>query len=331
MDADVRHEGHHGTRTVVAAGPGRIDAVLAAAFADLSRARVQRLIAAGLVTVNGLVVRKSGQVQHGDTLSLDVPETAHPIAPSDLSLPVLYEDETLVAIDKPSALAVHGAPGDTAPSVAGWFLSTFPAEARAFDAARPGVVHRLDKDTSGVLLLAKTPAAQAALGQAFESRATQKTYIAITRGAPHEDRALIDAAIARHPGDRTRMAIARRGGRESSTGFEVLHRTRDNALLVVKPVTGRTHQIRVHLAAIGAPVFDDRVYGHAGAGRQMLHAWRLVVPHPAGGSLEVTATLPPDMAAMVSAMGAESVALEFLAASGALRECSDAPPDWPRG
>ena len=261
--------------------------------------------------MNGEAVRKSCRVNDGDRLCVEIPEVAHAADATGIELPILYEDDVLVAVNKPPGLAVHGAPGDMGPSVAAWFLERFAHEAHAFDAERPGIVHRLDKDTSGVLLLAKTPAAQAALSRAFEERTTKKTYLAICDGVPARQHAVIDAAIGRHPGDRTRMAIATRG-REARTGYELLVTNGERSLLLVQPESGRTHQIRVHLAAVGVPVANDRVYGKGdGQGRQLLHAWQIVVPHPAGGTLTVTAELPPDFVDAVRSIAAEVAALPY--------------------
>ena len=296
-------------RELTAEQPGRIDAVIAAAIPDLSRARVQRLIADGFVQVNGAVVRKSGQVLVGDLLCLELPVIDHRVIPTGLTLHVLFEDAVMLAIDKPAGLAVHGAPGDTGPSVANWFVERLGETAGAFDAERPGIVHRLDKDTSGVLLLAKTPQAQAALSAAFEARTTKKSYIAIVDGVPSRERAVIDAAIGRHPGDRTKMAVAKQG-RDARTGYEILAHDDARSLLLVRPETGRTHQIRVHLAAINTPVTFDRTYGRGNVeDRQLLHAWRIEVPHPDGGTLTVTAELPEAFFEPIRAMRA-SVAAE---------------------
>lgn len=299
------------TRVLTVSDGGRLDAVLAGAFADLSRARVQRLIEAGHARVNGAAARKAMSVSTGDALELDVPATPHESVPSGLTLPILYEDEAVCVIDKPAGLAVHGAPGDTGPSVAAWWLEQLGTAAEAFDVERPGIVHRLDKDTSGVLLLAKTPQAQASLSAAFEARTTEKTYLAIVDGTPDRPKAVIDAPIDRHPGDRTRMAIVTRG-REARTAYELLHGDGRRALLEVHPETGRTHQIRVHLAAVGIPVSDDAVYGkREPGGRQLLHAYRLSVPHPHGGRLTVTAPIPPDFDRAARALGAEAEAVRF--------------------
>lgn len=308
------------TRSLTAPASGRLDAVLAGAFADLSRARVQRLIDAGHARVNGSPARKAMNVAEGDALELEVPATPHESVPTGLELPVLYEDDQLCVIDKPAGLAVHGAPGDTGPSVAAWWLEKLGEAAGAFDVERPGIVHRLDKDTSGVLVLARTPAAQAALSAAFEARTTKKTYLAIVEGVPDRPKAVIDAPIDRHPGDRTRMAIVTRG-REARTAYEVLHSDGRRALIEVHPETGRTHQIRVHLAAIGVPVSDDAVYGkREPGGRQLLHAYQLAIPHPAGGTLTVTAPIPADLDRAMRAIGADAEAVRFARPTAPLRE-----------
>jgi len=307
-------------REFVAAAGGRIDAVIAAAFADLSRARVQRLIAAGDVLLNGEPARKSANVHTGDVVTATLREHEHAPGSPNVAVPVLYEDRQLVVIDKPAGLATHGAPGDTGPSVAGWFLHRYPAESAGFDAERPGIVHRLDKGTSGVLVLAKTPAAHANLGAAFERRETEKLYLAVCDGVPAQPRAIVDAPIGRHPGDRTRMAIVKRG-REARTEYELLGDDGRQGVLLLRLHTGRTHQIRVHLAAVDIPIAGDATYGRdaRGEGRQLLHAWRLTVPHPDGGSLTATAPIPADVAAAVRAMGLDQLALKYSHAVPAAR------------
>ncbi len=282
---------------------GRLDAVLAAAYPDLSRARVQRLIANEHVLVDGAPARKSTYVERGAQVAVTLPGTPREAVPTGLSLPVLHQDADLLAIDKPAGLLVHDAPAEPgAPTVAAWFLEHYAGEAAAYDVERPGIVHRLDKHTSGLLLLAKTPAAQTALSAAFEARETQKQYLALCDGIPQRDRAVIDADIARSHADRRRMAVTAEG-RSAQTEYEVLASARERSLLLVKPLTGRTHQIRVHLAAIGAPVTGDDLYGRGPGPRHLLHAWRLTVPHPRGGELTVTAPLPHDMLAAIDEAG----------------------------
>ena len=315
---DALHEAAIERREVTVEAAGRIDAVLAHALADVSRARLQRLIAAGSVTLNGEPVRKSVSVSTGDQIAVTFPVTPHNAPAATPDLPILYEDDLLVVVDKPARLATHGAPGDQGPSVAGWFVTHYLAAAERFDAERPGIVHRLDKDTSGVIVLAKTPEASTTVSAAFAARETEKWYLAICEGVPAKSRATIDAPIGRHPGDRTKMAIAN-GGREARTGYEVLGSSpataaeRRHSLLLVRLYTGRTHQIRVHLAAVGSPVAEDRVYGAtSGPGmRQLLHAWSITVPHPSGGRLTVTAPLADDFAAQVRSMRLEELASKY--------------------
>ncbi|MEX2080632.1 MAG: RluA family pseudouridine synthase, partial [Dehalococcoidia bacterium] len=233
-------------------------------------------------------------------------------APVPFEIAILYEDDQLLAIDKPPGLVVHGGPGDTAPSVASWFLARFPGLAAAFDSRRPGVVHRLDKDTTGVLLLAKSPAAQHSVSRAFEQRETEKLYLAVCDGVPDRRKAAIDAPIGRHPGDRTRMAIVKRG-RAARSRYEVLAHDGDRSLVLVHLETGRTHQARVHLAAISAPVSGDSVYGHGRPGtRQLLHSYQLTVPHPDGGTLTISSALPADMQEAVRSIHAEDVASSYM-------------------
>jgi 23S rRNA pseudouridine1911/1915/1917 synthase len=299
------------TRSLTSPAPGRLDAVLAAVFEDLSRARIQRLIDSGNARVNGNVAHKALVITEGASIELDVPETSHELVPTGLELTILYEDDSLAVVDKPAGLAVHGGPGDMDPMIAAWWLEQLGEAAGAFDVERPGIVHRLDKDTSGVLMLAKTPAAQSALSGAFEARTTKKVYLAVVDGTPDRPKAVIDAPIDRHPGDRTRMAIVKRG-RESRTAYELLHTDGRRSLLEVTPETGRTHQIRVHLAAVGIPVSDDGVYGkRVPGGRQLLHAYQLSIPHPEGGRLTVVAPMPPDFEHAVRAIGAETLALRY--------------------
>ena len=252
--------------------------------------------------VEGVPVEKSRIVEPGELISVYVPPRHSPLEAEAPHLAVLYEDDAVVAVDKPAGIATHGAPGDPRPSVVSWFVHRYPDRAEWFDAERPGIVHRLDKGTSGVLLLAKTPAAQLALNRAFEHRRARKEYLALCSGVPLHRRAMIDAPIARHPRDRKRMAIVDRG-REARTEYRLLAASAGRSLLLVRPQTGRTHQIRVHLAAIGVPILEDDVYGGGAGERPYLHAYRLVVPHPLGGWLELVAPVPGDFATAAERCG----------------------------
>ncbi len=316
MDDDLQGREVEKTIVAVAASEGRADAAFVEAFPDLSRARIQRLIKQGLALVDGEPTRKSARIEEGALLTLELPVHVRAPVNLDLEIPVLFQDAAVLVVDKPAGISVHGGPEDVSPTVARWFESRYPDDAAKFDAERPGIVHRLDKGTSGVMVLARTPAAQAALSQAFADRTTRKQYIALVEGAPEQPRAVIDAPIGRHKGDRTRMAILA-SGRPSRTEYELLGTAHRRSLLLLKPETGRTHQIRVHLAATGMPVVDDGVYGKNGSGRHLLHAWRLEVPHPESGTLSVTSPLPQDMVDEVRALGLEEVALEYTQTSQA--------------
>lgn len=313
MEYGVPEAGAGDAVEFVVAQAGRLDAVVAGALPGVSRARVQRLIDRGLVTVNGLQARKATTVVPGDRVRV-VREPRIDIAREPgFDLPILFEDAHLAAIDKPAGLAVHGAPDDRGPSVAAWWLARLGEAVQSFDVDRPGIVHRLDKETSGVLLLAKTPEAQVALSRAFEQRAARKTYLAVVEGAPPQAEAVIEAAIDRDPRERTRMAVTSRG-RPARTAYRVIASDGRRSVLEVHPETGRTHQIRVHLAAIGVPVAQDAVYGTGMPGnRQLLHALFLEIPHPTGGWLRVGAAAPGDLLEAIRAIAGETVASRYAA------------------
>lgn len=325
MGLPLRSPGQREPRRLVATESGRIDAIIAAADPTLTRARVQRLLDDGLVLLNGAPVRKSTRLAPGDTIDYEIPLATHDVEETRIDVAVLYEDDALVVVDKPAGLNTHGAPGDTGPSVARWFAARYLAGPSAFDAERPGIVHRLDRDTTGVLVLARSPEVQAALSSAFETRQVEKTYVALSAKTPDRERALIDAPIGRHPADRTRMAIVSRG-RPARTRYHVVAATTDGALLQVQLETGRTHQVRVHLAAVGAPIIGDAVYGSLGAPRQMLHAWRLTIPHPGGGRLSVIAPLPADMRDTARQLGLQAAAMPYCEAVSPFREPSNLTP-----
>jgi 23S rRNA pseudouridine1911/1915/1917 synthase len=309
-------DGHDNERrafVLVDADGGRADAIVAAALPQFSRARIQRLIASGAISVDGAPLKKSTVLQVGQQVVVHLPVEPDLLGESPPGpLPLLYEDAHVVALDKPAGITAHAGGGDSSPTVAAWFARAYPALAAALDPARPGIVHRLDRDTTGVLVLGKTPAAVTALSRAFEHREVDKTYLAICEGVPAQPQAIIDAPIARHPADRARMGVVRDGtGRAARTRYEVLDVHEGRSFLLVQPESGRTHQVRVHLAAIGVPVLFDPLYGTAGEGRHQLHAYRIVVPHPAGGRLTVTAPMPRDMAAIVRSMGLDGLASEY--------------------
>jgi 23S rRNA pseudouridine1911/1915/1917 synthase len=303
----------------------RLDQVLVSADPELSRTRVQGLIDQGLVRVDGSGAKASVKVKAGQVVTLVVPA----VAPSDL-LPdatvcfdIIYQDEDLLVINKPPGLVVHPAAGHETGTLVHGLLAACHDLAGIGGEARPGIVHRLDKDTSGLMIVAKNEAAHKALVEMFKERQVGKIYLALTLGWPKGDRGDIELPIGRHPVRRKEMSTRSTSGRPALTRYQVLGRFAPGlGYLKLKIMTGRTHQIRVHLAALGFPVLGDAVYGkglgvlkHGGGAirdlvnRQMLHAHRLVLAHPCrGGRLEFEAPLPPDMALVLETLehGADS-------------------------
>ncbi len=303
--------------TVPAATAGeRLDKALAAAAPDLSRARIQALIGAGRVEHAGRAVTDaSARAAAGDyRLSIPPPAPAVP-APEDIPLTVLYEDACLIVVDKPAGMAVHPAPGTPDHTLVNALLHHCRGSLSGVGGvARPGIVHRLDKDTSGVMVAAKTDAAHQGLAALFARHDIERVYEALVRGAPHPRRGRIEGAIARSPRDRKKMAVVKRGGREAITDYETrqVFGPQDRPLaarLACRLQTGRTHQIRVHLASKGCPCLGDPVYGAgppapavraaieaAGLKRQALHARVLGFVHPVTGEkLRFETEAPEDM------------------------------------
>ncbi|MBN2189145.1 MAG: RluA family pseudouridine synthase [Chitinispirillaceae bacterium] len=247
----------------------RLDVFLSRNVSGISRARIQKLIAAGAVSVNGKAVRKRHKVETGDTVRLDsteLPGTGPGIVPQDIPLSILYEDEWYIAIDKPAGIVVHPGCGNRSGTLVNALLFHRGNELSAGSAAdRPGIVHRLDKDTSGVIVAAKTNAAHAALAAAFAARGVRKKYIAFCIGRPQAGEGVIDMPLGRSRNDPVKRAPAA-SGKSSATGFRVLDFRKGISLVEFTPRTGRTHQIRVHCAASGFPVLADALYG-GGKGR----------------------------------------------------------------
>jgi 23S rRNA pseudouridine1911/1915/1917 synthase len=293
--------------------PGRIDRFVADAT-GLSRSYVQRLISDGRLTAGGEAVRANTIVAPGTEVVLDVPEpVALDLAPApDIPLTIAYEDDDLLIVDKPAGLVVHPAPGhrDGDTLVNALLARAGGAEYGGIaGVARPGIVHRLDRDTSGLLMIAKHDTAQHSLMAQLKARRVRKTYLALVAGTVAAAVGRIEAPIGRDPAHRTRMAVVP-DGRPSTTGYRVRERFRAWTLLEVDLVTGRTHQIRVHLDAIGHPVAGDPVYGTGtsrrgpdGLERLFLHAWRLELASPSDGHLiRATAPLPRELEATLDAL-----------------------------
>ncbi len=289
----------------------RLDRFLTDRLGGLSRSAVQRLTAEEQVTVNGRPVKAGYKVRPGDVVAVDLPaeEPQKPTAEA-IPLAVVYEDETLLVVDKPAGMVVHPAPGHPGGTLVNALLARYP-ELATDGEGWPGIVHRLDRDTSGLLLVAKEEKGRLALQRQFKARRVRKFYLALLDGCLQPPRGRIEAPLGRDPHRRQRFAVVP-GGREAITEYRVLEPfTRragpsagDYTLVEAEPKTGRTHQIRVHFASIGHPVVGDRVYGRRRPAlpvpRQFLHAWRLEFTHPLSGQrVELEAPLPPDLGAVL--------------------------------
>ena len=283
-------------------GGMRLDRFVAGCDEVGSRSGAERLIEAGLVLVDGAVRPKSHRLGAGSVVSLPEPEPPPDAAPPEgIGVPLAYSDPYLVVVDKPAGLLVHPVPGHSGPTL----VDALRGVAAGGDEARPGIVHRLDRDTSGLLLVARDGRTHARLQAQLRRRRIGRTYVALVRGRPRSRRGRIEAPIGRDRRDPTRMSLDTDAGRDAFTEFELVEALPGRSLLRVTLETGRTHQIRVHLAAIGTPVVGDPVYGHGpelGLERQFLHAAELRLVHPeTGDPLEVHSDLPPDLSAALEA------------------------------
>ncbi|MFZ2357787.1 MAG: RluA family pseudouridine synthase [Anaerolineae bacterium] len=293
----------------------RLDRFLAGQLADASRVEVQRWIKEERVTVNGQPGKASYKLRAGDSLTLlRPPRIESQIEPEQVALVVVYEDADLLVVNKPAGMVVHPAPGHVRGTLVNALLGRDPGLAAVGGPERAGVVHRLDRDTSGLLLVAKNSTAFAKLQRQFKTRRVEKTYLALVEGAPDAASGRIEAPVARDPAHRQRMAVLseNRGGRKAATAFRVLEsyistmsqQRHEFSLLEVDLLTGRTHQIRVHMAFIKHPVVGDRIYGRRKqripCPRQFLHAHRLAFTQPTTGQrIEVEAPLPTDLQAVL--------------------------------
>ena len=294
------------SRRFAAAPAPRLDRYLAEQCPDLTRSRLARLVQQGMVTVNGAPCRPSQAVRAGDLVELTIPPpTPLDLAPEDIPIPIVYEDDDLLVVDKPAGLTVHPAPGHPSHTLVNALLALRPNLSGIGGVQRPGIVHRLDKDTSGLMLVAKRDAAHQSLAAQLQARRVHKRYLALVWGCPRPESGTVDAPIARHPAARKRMALVQ-GGRASVTHYAVLERFAEATLVEVRPVTGRTHQIRVHMASLGCPLVGDALYGPRKTelvSRHFLHAASLAFRLPSTGeTIEVSAPLPADLQAALNAL-----------------------------
>lgn len=282
-------------------GGERLDIFVARRLPELSRSHAQRLIQDGLVSVDARQMKASERLSAGAKVTVQIPppEPAPGLEAEAIPVTVLFQDFDLMVVDKPAGLTVHPAPGHPTGTLVNALLAIVPDLKGISGTLRPGIVHRLDKDTSGLILVAKNDRAMRVLQRQLKDRDVHKTYLALVQGVPKPAQGVIEAPIGRHPKNRKKMAVVA-NGRESETRYrvrEVLAGGR-YALLEVEPVTGRTHQIRVHMAAIGHPVVADTVYGKRSdvLGRQFLHAWKIAFAMPLGGrEVEFESPLPRDL------------------------------------
>ncbi len=279
--------------------PGaRLDKYVSDKCPELSRTYTQRLIGNGYIIVNDHVAKASLKLNIDDKVNITIPAPINLLAPEAIPLNIIYEDDDLLVIDKPAGLTVHPAPGHSSHTLVNAILSRLPDLPDTGDSLRPGIVHRLDKDTSGLMVVAKNSEAQADLINQFKAHSVVKAYQVLVKGHLTPEDGVIEADIGRDPRNRKRMAVVTEG-KESRTGYHVVKYLGNNyTLLEVRPETGRTHQIRVHLSAINYPVVGDTLYGVKSAyiSRQFIHASNLGFKLPSTGQyVEFTSELPTDL------------------------------------
>ena len=290
----------------------RLDKQILETHPDFSRSRIEGLVKSGFVTVNGAVAEKAGmKVFPDDEIVVEIPPPVPAVPePEDIPLDVVFEDADMLVVNKAPGMVVHPAPGHFTGTLVNALLHHCPDLSGIGGVARPGIVHRLDQDTSGLIVVAKSQAAMDGLVKAFASHKNiEKTYLALVHGRPRLDAGRIENLIGRHPVDRKRMAIVEKNGKTAITNYEVKAKGEDErriAPVVCRIETGRTHQIRVHMASLGCPVIGDRVYGKSALDkrldpvppRQMLHAWKLKLWHPVRNvEMSFEAPLPADLLA----------------------------------
>ena len=278
----------------------RLDHYLQQHLPQHSRARIQAWIKNSRVLVNGAHAKASLVLRGGENIQVD-PADPPPLKASaeDLPLEILYQDDSVIAVNKPAGLTVHAGAGAHSGTLVNRLVHHFQTLSKLGGELRPGIVHRIDKGTSGVLLVARNDAAHRALAGQFADRTTEKIYIALVQGVLKQDAGTITKPIARDPAHRTRMTARRNRGRDAITHFRVLKRFDASTLLEIRIGTGRTHQIRAHMASIHHPVVGDRLYGARAAERIFLHAWKITFTSPSAGErVTVEAPLPAEFASL---------------------------------
>jgi 23S rRNA pseudouridine1911/1915/1917 synthase len=297
--------------------PERLDKFISRVMDDMSRSAVLRLIEAGLVTVNGAPEKPSLKLRGGEIILIKIPPPAPatPVA-EEIPLEIVYEDSDIIVVNKPAGMVVHPGAGNYSGTLVNALLGHCRDLSGIGGEIRPGIVHRIDKDTTGVLVVAKNDRAHHSLAGQFKQHTIKRVYTALVYGSPKGDRGSVDSDIGRHPSDRKKMSGAARRGRRAVTHWRVAGRYPGITLMTVTLETGRTHQIRVHLSEAGHPLLGDSIYGGSGRlsnvrdpvlrnlirdlGRQALHAGVLGIIHPSTGEyMEFTADIPEDMAQII--------------------------------
>jgi len=289
------------------AGPERLDHFLVRTLPQYSRARLQEWIEAGRVRVEGEMRKPSYKLRTGESVSVE-PAEPRPLRAfaEEIPLDILYEDQDVIAVNKPAGMVVHAGAGRHEGTLVNALLHKYGDLSQVGGPLRPGIVHRLDKGTSGILLVTRTDGAHRRLAAQFAARSVEKTYLALVQGNPRADHGVIDRPVSRDPRHRTRMTARLAAGRAAHTEFTVRARFEKSALLEVRIGTGRTHQIRVHLASLGHPVAGDTLYGAAAVPerRPFLHAWRIRFDSPSTGErLKVEAPLAPELTQWLDRLG----------------------------
>lgn len=267
---------------------------------EFSRSRIKKLIESGHITVNGKKAEPSYKLKKEDKVDIDVPESEKSeLEAEEIPLDIIYEDKDILVLNKPRGLTVHPGAGNRSGTLVNALLHHYSGSRLPTigGVERPGIVHRLDKDTSGVLLVAKNDKAHQSLSAQFKDRTIQKTYLAIVKGSPKKDEGTISEPIGRHPVNRKKMAVSQKG-REAITHYKVLKRFKNYSLVELRPKTGRTHQLRVHMKHLGHPISGDPIYneGDDSNHRLQLHAYKIRFLHPSTGKeMEFEAKLPDDM------------------------------------
>ncbi len=296
----------------------RLDRFLADSVPELSRSRIQQLIAEGRVSVEGKTARPSSRLRAGETILFSIPPPRPPsLAPEERPLSVLYQDPHLMVVEKPSGMVVHPSPGHSGGTLVNVLLFRADRLSGIGGEQRPGIVHRLDKDTSGILLVAKNDAAHRALSADLSAHRIDRRYHGIVWGRPPSPSGTVRTRVGRHPVHRKKMAVLREGGREAATRFRILETAHGFSRLEFRLETGRTHQVRLHCAHLGCPIVGDELYGRprripAGAGRNrtivevdryLLHAFHLGFRHPARGEwMEFSVPDPPEFRRFLEAV-----------------------------